>query len=179
MSSLLYREEQQVRESLLPLILIPSWIIVIGIFVWGFYSQLVKGKPWGDNPMSDSGLLITGVLVIVLMGGVIALTLMGKLVTEVHKDGFYYYFPPYLNHMKRISLERIRSARVRKFSRFSQFSQKGIHFDVIRRQTSFSLNGNKGVEIILDNGRRFLFGTHNLEEMGIAIQKMMEGKVVK
>ncbi len=33
-------------------------ILLNGVFVWGAVRQLVSEKPWGDNPMSDTGLLV-------------------------------------------------------------------------------------------------------------------------
>lgn len=157
----------------MPLLVIPTWLAVTGIFGWGFYEQLVLGKPWGDNPMSNTGLLITGICVITGVGTLIAVFFSGVLVTEVRSDGFYYRFSPFLNRLKRIPIDQIATAEVKKYNPILNYGGWGIRRSPFRRTTVYNISGNKGVLITLKTGRRFMFGTQRLDEMRAALQKMM------
>ncbi len=49
-----FREVQKFRQKWL-------WALLLGLlllFGWGLYQQLVLGRPWGNHPKSDQGLLI-------------------------------------------------------------------------------------------------------------------------
>ena len=175
MSSVYFREEQPVRQTFMPLLIIPTWLAVTGIFGWGFYEQLVLGKPWGDNPMSNTGLLITGICVIAGIGTLVAVFFSGCLITEVRSDGFYYRFSPFINRSKRIPVEQIAAAEAKKYYPILSYGGWGIRRSPFRRTTVYNISGNKGVLITLKTGRRFMFGTQHMEEMRAALEKMMAG----
>lgn len=157
----------------MPLLIIPTWLAITGIFGWGFYEQLVLGKPWGDNPMSKTGLLITGICLIAGVGALVAIIFSGSLITEVRSDGFYYRFSPFVNRLKRIPIEQIASTEAKKFNPILNYGGWGIRRSLFRRTTVYNISGNKGVLITLKTGRRFMFGTQRLDEMRKALEKMM------
>ncbi len=173
MSTVYFREEQPVKQTFIPLLLIPAWLITATVFGWGFYEQLVKGKPWGDNPMSDTALLLTGIVVIAGIGILIAILFAGTLITEVRADGFYYKFSPFINKMRRIPLEQIATAEVKKYSPLLEFGGWGYRRSPFRRTTAYNISGNKGVLITLKTGRRIMFGTQRMEEMKNAVVRML------
>ena len=48
-SPVLYQEEQRFRQWWV-------WLLLLGIAAlswWGFYEQIVRGRPWGNNPGPD------------------------------------------------------------------------------------------------------------------------------
>ena len=55
-----YHEIQRPRQWWLWLILIGT----TGMFFWGFYQQIVLGKPTGDNPPPDWLLILISILVL-------------------------------------------------------------------------------------------------------------------
>jgi hypothetical protein len=173
MGILLFREEQHVSQTFIPLLMIPAWLISAGVFGWGFNEQLVKGKPWGDNPMSDTGLLITGIAVIAGLGILVSLLFAGSLITEVRSDGFYYRFSPFINKLRRIPIEQIASVEVKKYSPLLEYGGWGVRRSPFRRTTAYNISGNIGVLITLKTGRRFMFGTLRLEDMRRAVDKML------
>lgn len=176
MGTIYFREEQPAKQTFIPLIMIPIWLLSAVFFGVAFYQQLVLGKPWGDNPMSNNGLLITGISVITGLGVLVSILFVSSLITEVHSDGFYFKFSPFINRMRRIPLEQIASAEVRKLIPFSDRREWGIHRHPLRRTISYNVGGNKAVVITTTTGRRFMFGTSRMEEMRKAIDKMMAGK---
>lgn len=161
---------------MIPLLLIMIWLFVTGIFGWGFYEQLVLSHPWGDNPTSDTALIITGITVIVGLGVMVLLFIRNSLITEVHTDGFYYRFPPFVNKMRCIPIEQIAFIEVRKYGVFPGRMGWGIKRSPLRRTTAYQVGGNKVVLITLKTGRRIMFGTKRMEEMRRAVDKMMAGR---
>lgn len=179
MSSVLYKEEQSVRESVIPFIMVPVWLGMVGVFTWGFYEQMVKGRPWGDEPMNNTALLVTGIGSIVLIGAFVLLMLNGKLILEVRNDGFYYLFSPFIRKMKQIPREEIASARIIKISLYSRMNQKGIHHSILSRTTSYSLGGSQGAEIITNSGKRLIFSVKRPADMENALNSMMSATTRK
>lgn len=176
MGTLLFREEQPVGQTIIPLFLIMIWLFVTGMFGWGFYEQLVLSQPWGDNPTSDTTLIITGITVIVGLGVMVMLLIRNSLITEVHTDGFYYRFPPFVNKMRRIPVEQIATVEVRKYGVFPGRIGAGVKRSPLRRTTAYQVGGNKVVLITLKTGRRIVFGTKKMEEMRRAVDRMMTGR---
>lgn len=158
---------------MIPLVQVLVWLFVTGLFGWGFYEQLVLGKPWGDNPMSDTALIVIGITVIIFMGLMTVLSIRNSLITEVHPDGFYYRFPPFINRMRCIPVEQIASVEVRKYGLFPGSFGWGIKRRPLRRTTIYQAGGNKVVVITLKTGRRIIFSTKKMEEMRRAVDRMM------
>jgi hypothetical protein len=67
------------------------WMILIGInalFLFGVYKQVINGQQFGDKPMSDTGLLLTtGLTVLITM-----LFASFRLDTIIKRDGIYVRF---------------------------------------------------------------------------------------
>jgi hypothetical protein len=168
----LFHEEQSFRSSpfifLIGIIFVGTLIIQAG----GMYRQLYLHKPFGDNPMSDTGLIITSVGVILLMLLVLFLFLYLKLITEVRNDGFYYRFPILINKQKFIPKEDISRFEVGKYNPIGEFGGWGIRIRPGKRK-AYNVTGNQGVKFFLKNGKMVLFGTQQTEELRRALDKMM------
>lgn len=174
MERLLRKEEQSFRQSYIPWVMLASMLLCIAGFGVGFYQQLYQGKPYGDEPMSDSGLLWSGILSFVLLSAVFVFFLNGKLVTEIWTDGIRYKFPPLVRKMKYIPLTEIASAEVTKYRPVIEFGGWGWRKRFIGRKTAYNVSGNIGIRVIRKNGSQVLFGTHQQEEMKRAVSKMMQ-----
>jgi hypothetical protein len=81
-----YREVQGFQQWWLWALMLITAAGTIGLFGYGIYVQVIQGTPWGDNPMSDTGLVVTGAVTTVLMVGLAALVLSARLITEVRSD---------------------------------------------------------------------------------------------
>jgi len=86
MKRILFKEEQRFKQPWIWLIFIPVAASPVFIFGYGMNKQLIHGEPFGDKPMSDTGLIIVGAFVILLMIAITALFLYMKLITEVDKE---------------------------------------------------------------------------------------------
>ncbi len=173
MERLIYREEQLVRQSVMPWIVIPAWLFMIGTFGYGFYQQFYLGRAFGDEPMSNNGLLLTGILTITLTGIFFVVLLSGSLDTEIWSDGIRYKFPPFIRNLKHIPLSDIASAEVSKYRPLVEFGGWGWRKRLFSRKTAYNLGGNIGLRVVRKNGSQIVFGTRKKDEMKRAVDKMM------
>ena len=86
-SEVLFTESQKFKQWWL-------WLIlgcINGLFLFGVYKQVFLEQQFGDNPMSNSGLIIaTGILMLITI-----LFINCKLETIIKKDGIYVRFFPF------------------------------------------------------------------------------------
>jgi len=164
---MIFQEVQRFRQWWLWLILLPPLMLSVGLFGYGMIKQLVFGQPWGDNPMSDTMLLIVGGFVIALVAGLIWLFYAAKLVTEVRSDGLYIrFFPPHFSFHK-IPLEKLKRYEVRTYSPITECGGWGIRF--YESGKAYNVSGNRGVVLEFLDGRPILIGSQRPEELAKAI----------
>ena len=82
-NEILFAESQRFRQWWV-------WVFLAinGIFIYGVVLQVFAGRQFGDNPMSDAGLVIVAVLLILLS----FLVLSFRLDTRINKEGIYVRF---------------------------------------------------------------------------------------
>lgn len=173
MERLLFREEQPVRNTFIPWLMLAAWLVSAGSFGYGFYRQLYLGIPYGDEPMSDTGLLATGIGVVFILGLLVVVSFTGMLVTEVRTGGFYYRFTPFMRDFKGIPREEISSFEVKKYNPLTRYGGWGYRKQLFARSTAINIGGNKGVILYKTNGRNILFSTRDMPSMQKAMEQMM------
>ena len=65
-----FKEEQKFDQVWFRLLIVLSWVPLLVIFGIGIRQQLFLGRPWGDNPVSDTGLVLTALFIFIVMTGV-------------------------------------------------------------------------------------------------------------
>lgn len=158
--SLLFRETQYFRQPWI-------WLIVLGIFALFAYlivQQLILGKPVGNNPASDTELII---LVVIFGLGLPLLFFMTKLVVEVRDDGLYIRFFPFHFSFRKIPLEDLKTCEARTYSPLKEYGGWGIRYGP--KGKAYNVSGNRGVQLEPANGKRILIGSQKPEELAEAI----------
>ena len=169
MGTVIYHEEQQFHQIWLWLLLITVSLLLIGVFGTGMISQLLYGKPWGNHPMSNAGLIVTGCFAFFLGIVLPALLLItAKLVTEVKEDGIHYRFRPFHSRFLHIPLAEIQSWEAVTYQPLLEYGGWGIRYGPSGR--AYNVSGNRGVRLKLQNGQRLLFGSQNPEAFDRAVQ---------
>ena len=161
-----FREAQGFRQWWLWALLLASALGTVGLFGYGIYVQLIEGTPWGDRPMSDAGLLATGVATTVLMVGMAVLVLSARLITEVRSDGLYVRFFPF--RWKAIPFETIASYQTQTYRAIRDFGGRGIRWG--RDGKAYIVAGNEGLQLLLNDGRRVLIGSQRPQELEAAVR---------
>lgn len=165
----MFREVQQFRQGWLWAGLIAGALLAIGLFGWAMYQQLVLGKPWGNNPMSDTGLMVMGPLIILLMVGLVWLFVALRLVTEVRDDGVYIHYRPLTR--TRIAFEDIASCQARTYRAVREYGGWGIKYGPSGK--AYNVSGNRGVQLEFRNGSRLLIGSQKADQLAEAITARM------
>lgn len=150
-----------------------SMLILIGGFGLSFYQQLYLGKPYGDEPMSNNGLIWSSIISFIVMSAVFILLLNGSLVTEIWTDGIRYKFSPLIRKMRHIPLAEIAEVEVAKYRPIVEFGGWGWRKRLLSRKTAYNVSGRIGVRVTLKKGSQILFGTHQQDEMKRAVEKML------
>jgi hypothetical protein len=172
-SRLIYREEQSFRQTIIPWIMLGSMLILIGGFGVSFYQQLYLGKPYGNEPISNNGLIWSSILSFVAVSTAFIFILSGSLITEIWTDGIRYKFTPLIRKERYIPLSEIVSVEVAKYRPVLEFGGWGWRKRIFQRKTAYNVSGKTGIRVKKKNGSQILFGTHKQEEMRRAVEKMM------
>lgn len=151
-----------------------SMLILIGGFGVSFYQQLFLGRPYGNEPMSNNGLIWSSIISFVVVSTVFIFLLNGSLVTEIWSDGIRYKFPPLIWRMRHIPIAEIAEIKVEKYRPVIEFGGWGWRKRFLKRKTAFTIRGRIGVRVTLKKGNQILFGTQKQEEMKRAVLRMMQ-----
>lgn len=173
MERLIFREEQSFRQSFVPWIVLLAILFMLGSLGYGFYQQLYLGKPYGNEPMSDKGLIWSSIISFIAMSAVFVFLLNGVLVTEIWTDGIRFKFRPFIWKEKFIPLSEIASTEVGKYRPLSEFGGWGVRRRFISGKTAYNVGGNLGLRVMKKNGRQVMIGTRKPEDLKRAVDKML------
>ena len=148
------------------------WLLVLGtsvsmgvVFGYGMIKQLAQGQPWGDRPMSDAALAIVGPLAI-LFAVVFPLVFRAmRLVTRVDGDGLCVRFFPFVR--RRIRFDEIAECHARTYRPIREYGGWGIRWGPSGK--AYNVSGDRGVQLVLTNGKRLLIGSQRADELAEAI----------
>ena len=170
---LIYREEQSFRQSFIPWIILVVLLIVFVSISMGLYQQLYLRKPYGDEPMSNNGLIWSSIISFFVACAVFILILNIRMVTEIWTDGIRFNFSPLIRKMRYIPLADITSVEVAKYRPIAEFGGWGIRKRLISRKTAYNIRGRIGSRVTKKDGSQVMFGTQKQVEMKRAVEKMM------
>ncbi|MDO9255572.1 MAG: hypothetical protein Q7U54_08680 [Bacteroidales bacterium] len=173
---LLYREEQSFRQTIALWLMLATIILLVGGFGVGFYQQLYLGRPYGEEPMSNNGLIWSSIVSFVVVSTIFIFILNGSLVTEIWSDGIRYKFTPLIRKMRHIPLDEIIDVKVEKYKPIVEFGGWGWRRRLLTRKTAYNVSGTIGIRVTLKNRSQIVFGTHQQEEMKRAVEKMVKSK---
>lgn len=147
---------------------------MIGFFVYGLYQQLILKKPFGNNPTSDTGLLIASLIPL----SIIILFSFISLGTEISESGVSYQFFPFQLRKITIPWANIEKAFVRKYNPITEYGGWGFRLGIFGYGRALNISGNMGLQLVLKNGKRLLLGTKKPEEIEKAMQKIIDKKII-
>lgn len=168
-NSILFEETQRFKQWWLWLILIfiPGTNLVIAVKQIGF-GQLV-----GNNPMSNTGVLIGFVVSLLL----ILLFIFIKLETKITNEGISVRFFPFHLNYKFYKWEDIKYSYVRKYSPLLEYGGWGIRHSFTRGK-AYNISGNMGIQIEFNNDKKILIGTNQPEKVKMVLNSIDKYKEV-
>ena len=114
-------------------------------------------------------LIVFGILLPV---AVAVLFFMLKMETEVRADGLYVRFFPLHIQYKKFGSEDLSEYYARVYRPILEYGGWGIRCG-FKGARAYNVSGNKGVQLILQNGKRLLIGSQKPDELVEAISSMM------
>jgi len=154
----LYYEEQRPAAWWLWLLV----TIVAGTQWWAFVQQIILRRPFGNNPAPD---LMVWAFVFLFGIGLPLFFYYLRLVVVVEEGTLRVRFPPFKGRL--IPLERIAASAVVTYSPLRDYGGWGLR--ISRHGRAYNAHGNRGVQLVLDNGERILVGSQRPEELHMAI----------
>ena len=169
----IFHEEQRVTQRWLWIVIYATAALLVGVFVIGMYTQLVVGRPFGDNPISDTALWWAGSFMILLGAFLPWLVRQITLITEIRVDGLYVRHRPFHLSHRKFEFENIASCEARDYSGLREYGGWGIRWS--SRGMCYTLSGTRGVQLTFKTGKRLLIGSRKAEELASAVKRAMEG----
>jgi hypothetical protein len=163
-TTVLFTETQRFRQWWI-------WLIVVGInalFAWGIYGQVIMGNPMGNNPMSDTGILIgAGISVVftIFMGSL-------RLTTQLREDGIYVRFFPFHRAYRHYPWHTLQHVYVRTYAPLSEFGGWGLRWGWSGSGIAYNVSGNQGLQLKFNDGKKLLIGTRQPQEMEAVLQQL-------
>ncbi|CEA14951.1 MAG TPA: hypothetical protein GXZ44_00295 [Fermentimonas caenicola] len=138
------------------------WIVLLlinSIFIFGTIKQIGMGEPFGDTPMSDIGLIIVAVLILLSS---LPLAVFCKLQTFINSDGIYIRYFPFQWKYKLYDWNNIEMVFITKYKPFFEYGGWGFR-KRLKGTVAYTVKGKIGLMIKLKNGKSVLIGTQKPE----------------
>ena len=148
------------------------WIIILIVpclCIWAFIQQIILDKPFGNNPASDTLLMV---LCIIFGLGLPLLFLMLRLITEIRSDGVYYRFAPFHRSFRKILFEEIIKYEIRTYKPIREYGGWGIRYG--SSGIAYNVSGNRGLQLELSGGKKILIGSQRPYELFEAIERVLK-----
>jgi len=171
MKAPLFSETQRFDQLWLRIPMYALGLFMMLLFARGMYTQFIIGEPWGDNPMSDNGLIVATLITMLTWIGIILLFEKSKLVTTIYMNELRLRFPPFFSKEKILPVSTIKSIKVRKYNPIWEYGGWGIRYGF--RGKAYNVKGNIGIQIHFKDGKSLLIGTQKPEQVKWTIQKML------
>jgi len=168
----IFYEVQYFKQQRLTALLPAAALFMIAFFAYAMYEQFVMGRPFGDEPMSDTGLGVIGPFYILLGVLFLWLYISGKLVTEVRPDGVYVLFHPLHRSPRHFPVPTIEKSETMTYRPIRDFGGWGIRHG--RKGRAYNVYGNRGAYLTLIDGKRVLIGSQKADILADSIQSLID-----
>lgn len=146
------------------------WVLLLGIegfFIYGIVQDVYFGHPFGNKPGGLVGGIIVNFLIIIplILGFFLA-----RLETRIDKIGICFRWKVFGGEFNSIMWSQIKDAFLIEYKN----TGSGIRISP-QNGTIYNTSGNKGLQIILNSGEKYLIGTHKPEELQKVLQEIKAG----
>ena len=161
MSKTIFEEKQRFDS--------PLSYIVLGLgFVVVTYTTFFSGS---DNSIKQQLLSYLPFLLI------LAFLFTIKLKTRIDENGIHIGFFPFIIKVKTFNWSDIYSAKAEEYSPISEYGGWGYRIKFTKKAKAFSTRGDKGIKVVLKDGRTRMIGTQKMEEANTCINQFIDKKV--
>ena len=145
------------------------WIVIIGVSILMIVQvPLDIIRQSGSEPMSSTNIVIL-IFSLVFVVGINILFFISRLKTKINNDGIEITFPPFFSKPKSFPWDEIKEAYVRKYKPIWEYGGWGIRIRWNSR--AYNTSGNMGLQLIMQDGKKILIGTHKPDELDAFLKK--------
>ena len=158
-----FKEEQRLTQTWFIIIVVISAIGPLAFGVYGIIQQIILKQPFGDKPMSDLGLIVFTISMLLLSIFIFSF----KLTTRIDEKGIHYQFFPFHFSLKTITWSEINAAKIRTYYPISEYGGWGLRGGFFLNKSkgnAINISGNIGIQLALKNGKKLLIGTQKKGE---------------
>ncbi|MHC4084232.1 MAG: DUF6141 family protein [Planctomycetota bacterium] len=165
---LIFREVQTFSSTL-------RWLLVVLMAVSFTIFAIALWETISDPETPNT--FVSTLLSIIAIAIPIAVTILFfilKLETEVRSGGLYVRFYPMHIRFKKFSGQDLAEHYCRTYKPIREYGGWGIRCSFTGKGKAYNVSGNKGVQLVLTNGKKLLIGSQKPDELAAAIDKMLK-----
>jgi len=170
---MLYKEVQRFTGNKIMLVVLILLALLLLFFGYGTIRQLFYGQAFGNQPMSNVGLVISFILLAVLLWWFIQL----RLVTQVSEEGISLHFSSLGRFKREIPFLSIKDIEVMSYNGLTDHG--GWGWRVGPFGMAYTAYGNQAIKLTMHNQKTNLskavyIGTQDADALAAAIRKHVD-----
>lgn len=158
-----YKEVQKFAQLWILLPISISAIIVLSIFGYGVYRQIIMKIPFGSNPMPDEVLLIVSISILLIFTSLITLFYFTGLELTINRYGIQFRFFPFHLKERFIGWDSVDQCEIISYKPIKEFGGWGIKFS--GSKILYSVSGSMGLYIKKKEGKSIILGISDLNRL--------------
>ena len=160
---MVFKERQKFNQLWIWITIILTSTPVFILFFFATYKQIIQGVPFGNNPMSNEGLIIATIFTLSVVISLLLLFGFAKLTTTIDKQAIRFKFFPFQRKVKYIDWKEVNEYQIIKYNPIGDFGGWGIRKRGKRKV--YNVSGNVGLLLFLKSGQEMLLGTQKGDEL--------------
>jgi hypothetical protein len=165
-TDIIFREVQKFA-SWLRWVIAPSMAVAVVFGMFALRQESLQPPPHTPQIVA---LIILGILLPIAIAVLFSLL---KLETEVRTDGLYIRFFPFHVQFKKFTAEDLSEHYARTYRPILEYGGWGIRCGW-RGGRAYNVSGNKGVQLVLKDGKRLLIGSQRADELAEALSTLTQ-----
>lgn len=175
MEKVLFREEQRCGRARMLKALGITVIISAPMFGYWFVRLFYTGNGFTEF-LLEPGFIVTSILFLIVLSIVVIVNSVSHLRTKINTDSICVSYYPFKRKWIKIKVSEILSYKIRKYRPYREYSGYGVK-DSLRKGKAYIISGNKGLQLFLTDGKKILIGTHKIQAIRYAMDKVMKEKI--
>ncbi len=140
---------------------------VIGV---GAYVQLVLNQPFGNNPMSNTGLVVFIGLWIVFLLFFFTISLR----TEIDQTKITIQYIPFIWRKKNFEFNDLDKLYLKTYSPIMDYGGWGLRYSLSGKGKAYTISGKIGLQLEFKDGKKILIGTKQNEALNLFLKQIYD-----
>jgi len=168
-----FEEQQRFNQGWLIALMFVTSLAALVPLVIAFYQQIILQEPWGNQPMSDAGLIALCCGMFLALIGANVFVFSSRLETKIENNSIFYRYPPLISKWIKVDKTDINGYQIKRFHPLFDFGGWGYRIG-FRRKRAFHIKGNMGISLELASGKTILLGTQKPDMLQAAMRRVMK-----